>query len=192
MGAILADMSTPASKKRRVSQPSGMIDLPMLIDAMNAVMRPLAEAQALAIVDIKEDINQKHEENKESRHELRNSVETTLAQINLDILQQRERTVGLELKVSQAVGPDGSGGAIEALKAGQAAQMAAITRAEAGVSRVETTLAEYLPTLKALRYQEDARTVIHEKRNQAKDWAELVLKYAAIIGGAVAFYRHFH
>lgn len=169
-----------------------LIDIKTLVGALNVVLEPTMKAFAASMIDIKADINEKHQENRESRHTLRNAVETTLAEINLAILAQRERLVNLELKVQQAVGPDGTGGAIRELKAGQVEQLQATQRVDAAVSKLDATLAEFLPAMRAMKMQQDTSDVIRHRRDSAKDWAELVLKYAALIGVGVALLKHFH
>jgi hypothetical protein len=162
------------------------------VGALKAVLEPILSLHSSAVNDLRADFNTKHEENRENRHALRNQVETHLSQINLDILSVRERVLGLEMKMQQAVGADGTTGAIQSLKDGQAAQLAATNKTDVAVGRIESTLAEIMPVIRTMKTEQEGKTYVKHERNNARDWAELILKYGALAAGAWAIIKHLH
>jgi len=163
-----------------------LIDVDTLAAAMRLTVEPLIASQTRAFADMREDVEKRHKENLESRHSAQNKNDTAIGAIELQVIDLKQRTIALELKVTQAVGPDGSAGAIASLKIGQDAQLKALTELQATVTQIQRSLPNLLEITQQVATDKAARARNKTHVTTVKEWADVAIKVAAV-GSGVAW-----
>lgn len=160
-----------------------LIDVDTLAAAMKLSVEPIITAQTREFKSMRDDVEKRHKENLESRHSAQNKNDTAINALGLQLIDLNLRTTELELKVKLAVGPDGNEGAIAGLKRGQDAQLAALTVLQATVTQISQSLPSLLEVAQQVSMEKAARARNRTVVVVAKDWADVVLKFAAVCSG---------